>query len=443
MAPHSQAPSLSKGKGKVKEYFTWTPKMDKVLAECFIEQMKQGKSWMGNVRGRILPGQLLLMRLPTSYGLYWFLATPVLQSHGITQREELRSMMRMCGTNANPKLTPYRRKIIVENWEEICTIFSQDRANGQGGHTLREMNAEETVRESVNLGDPFETCEEDEIMRLMLGYQKRKEVASSSTSQGMNKKPSSSNIMILYLLILYSLRAADFANPKLAPYRSKIIVENWEEICTIFSQDRANGQGGHTLTEMNAEETVGESVNLGDPFETCEEDEIMRLMLGFQKRKEAASSSTFQDRANGQGGHTLREMNAEETVGESVNLGDPFETCEEDEIMRLMLGYQMRKEAASSSTSQGMNKKPSSSNIMCCFMKQIAENFGEFMVTERQILVATKKATPEDILEALKVVSLDEMQTFKALDLMMGNQRLYDTFVGLSTVEMKQQWLMV
>ncbi|CAI9094003.1 OLC1v1029632C1 [Oldenlandia corymbosa var. corymbosa] len=137
-----------------------------------------------------------------------------------------------------------------------------------------------------------------------------------------------------------------------------------------------------------------------------------------------------QDRANGQGGHTLREMNAEETVEEYVNLGDPFETCEEDKIMRLMLGYQKRKEAASSSTSQGMKKKPSSSNIMCGFMKQIPENFGEFMVTERQILVATKKTTPEDILEALKVVSLDEMQTFKALDLMMDNQRLYDSLLG-------------
>ncbi|CAI9098635.1 OLC1v1035314C1 [Oldenlandia corymbosa var. corymbosa] len=75
-------------------------------------------------------------------------------------------------------------------------------------------------------------------------------------------------------------------------------------------------------------------------------------------------------------------------------------------------------------------------------MTRITQERGE-EYDDGQILVATKKATPEDILEALKVVSLDEMQTFKALDLMMDNHRLYDTFVGLSTVEMKQRWLMV
>ncbi|CAI9105862.1 OLC1v1004879C1 [Oldenlandia corymbosa var. corymbosa] len=249
MAPHSQAPSPSKGKGKVKEYFTWTPEMDKVLGECFIEQMKQGKKLDGKCAWK---------------NTSWTAAINALADK-LQVRVDKKKILSRLKTWEKHYETLQPLLVSCNSGSAITWDYSKGRV---------EVHDENVWNERVE------------------------------------------------------------ANPKLAPYRRKIIVENWEEICTIFSQDRANGQGGHTLREMNAEETVGESVNLGDPFETCEEDEIMRLMMGYQKRKEAASSSTF----------------------------------------------------------QGMNKKPSSSNIMCGFMKQIAENFGEFMVTERQILVATKKS---------------------------------------------------
>ncbi|KAL1569358.1 hypothetical protein AAHA92_00844 [Salvia divinorum] len=37
---------------------------------------------------------------------------------------------------ANAKLAPYRRRIVIENWDDICTLFSQERADGQGGKNL-------------------------------------------------------------------------------------------------------------------------------------------------------------------------------------------------------------------------------------------------------------------------------------------------------------------
>ena len=36
---------------------------------------------------------------------------------------------------ANSKIGPYRRKIVIENREDIYTLFSQDRADGQGAKT--------------------------------------------------------------------------------------------------------------------------------------------------------------------------------------------------------------------------------------------------------------------------------------------------------------------
>ncbi|KAL3518965.1 hypothetical protein ACH5RR_021554 [Cinchona calisaya] len=56
----------------------------------------------------------------------------------------------------NPKIGPYRRKIVVENWEDICVLFSQDRANREGAQTAFEANAEMNVEESINLEESFE-----------------------------------------------------------------------------------------------------------------------------------------------------------------------------------------------------------------------------------------------------------------------------------------------
>ena len=36
---------------------------------------------------------------------------------------------------AYSKIGPYSRKIVIENWEDIYALFSQDRADGQGAKT--------------------------------------------------------------------------------------------------------------------------------------------------------------------------------------------------------------------------------------------------------------------------------------------------------------------
>ncbi|CAI9114937.1 OLC1v1015762C1 [Oldenlandia corymbosa var. corymbosa] len=176
------------------------------------------------------------------------------------------------------------------------------------------------------------------------------------------------------------------ANPQLAPYRNKIVIENWNDICAIFSQDRADGQGAATFEENNAENEVN-SFNIGDPSE---------------------------------------------------------EIHNQSEAMRLLLARQKRKEGTSSACSQGSRKKPTSMQAPD-YMTQMAPEFSDYILGERKktkLVIAQKtKITPQQILSELKEIDLDNMQKIKAVDMMILNRVMFDTFVGF-LVELKYKWLM-
>ncbi|KAL1564267.1 hypothetical protein AAHA92_06634 [Salvia divinorum] len=101
---------------------------------------------------------------------------------------------------ANSKIAPYRKRITIENWDDICTIFSQDRADGQGSKTYQEnINETEVEVDSATIGDSlYRSDEEVDAMRDLLARKKRKETTSSSCSLGSKKKTSSTKIISDY-----------------------------------------------------------------------------------------------------------------------------------------------------------------------------------------------------------------------------------------------------
>lgn len=173
------------------------------------------------------------------------------------------------------------------------------------------------------------------------------------------------------------------ANPKLAPYRRKIVIENWDDICTLFSQDRASGQGAKTIGEANLDMDV-ESSNAQASFGTDER------------------------------------------------------TVEEDDVMSILLARQQRlKEKASSSTgSQGTKRKFTSSQALHDVLGRMVDSLDKYLMTD------TKKATTEEVLRELEKVDLDSTQMLKALDMMMHDQRLFDTFSGMPN-HLRQQWILM
>lgn len=248
MASESQAATHSKGKGKA--YFSWTSDMDRVMGACFIDQMNQGNKLDGRCAWKPMAYTAVIN------ALYEQLSISVTKGH-IQSRfktwekhyDILYPLLQSCNSGsavtwdysrgrievhdeqvwqdrltANPKLGPYRRKIVVENWEEICILFSQDRANGEGAQTALEANAEMEVEESTNLEESFETNPqslEDEAMNALLARQQSKLKASSSTdSRGTKRKVTSSQALYKVLG-----RMADSLDRYLNSESSKVTTE--------------------------------------------------------------------------------------------------------------------------------------------------------------------------------------------------------------------------
>lgn len=165
------------------------------------------------------------------------------------------------------------------------------------------------------------------------------------------------------------------------------MVENWDDICTLFSQERADGQGSRTHQEHTDEIEVN-SPTVGDSLDKCDE--------------------------------------------------------EVDVSVTELLARQKRKGATSSSTSLGSRKKPSGTTIISDCMKQMTADFSDYMMTEKKknefLLGEKKRVNPQVILEELECIGLDSMQKIKVVDLMMHDHILFDTFVGMP-LELKDMWL--
>ena len=257
----SEATSQSKGKGK--GYFTWTPEMDRVMGTCFIDQMNQGNKLDGKCAWKTAAYTAVMNALFDKLNIsvtkaniisrfktwekHYDILYPLLQSCNsgstiiwdysrgrIDVRDEDVWNARV---SENPKILPYRKKIVVENWEDICTLFSQDRANGEGAQTVFEANAETEVEESANVEESFETDSrslEDEVMNALLARQRSKSKASSSTNdRGTKRKLTSSQVLYKVLG-----RMADSLDKYLNSECSKVTTKMVEDELSKIELDR-------------------------------------------------------------------------------------------------------------------------------------------------------------------------------------------------------------
>ncbi|KAL3524788.1 hypothetical protein ACH5RR_013160 [Cinchona calisaya] len=223
MSSESQAASHSKGKGK--GYFSCTIDMDRIMGTCFVDQMNQGNKLDGKCAWKPIAYTTVINTLQEQLNItvtkahiqsrfktwekHYDILHPFLQScnsgfaitwdHSRSRIEVHDEHVWKERFEANPKISPYRRKIVVENWEDICVLFSLDRANGEGAQTSFEANAEMDVEESINLEESFENDPQTldhEVMNSLLARQGSKSKASSSSdSRGTKRKLTSSQAL--------------------------------------------------------------------------------------------------------------------------------------------------------------------------------------------------------------------------------------------------------
>ncbi|VFQ74855.1 unnamed protein product [Cuscuta campestris] len=157
-------------------------------------------------------------------------------------------------------------------------------------------------------------------------------------------------------------------------------------------------------------------------------------------------------RADGQGSRTIQETNDEIEI-DSATIPDSLDKCDEVDVISDLLARKKRKETTSSSCSIGPKKKTSSTTIISDCMQRMATDFNDYLAVERKksellltekglMLAEKKKINPQEILAELKAIELDDMQMIKAVDLMMHDHILFNTFVGMPT-ELKYKWLKV
>ena len=160
------------------------------------------------------------------------------------------------------------------------------------------------------------------------------------------------------------------------------MVENWEDICTLFSQDRANGEGAQTVFEANVETEVEESANVEESFETDSrslEDEVMNALLARQRSKSKASSST---------------------------------------------------------NDRGTKRKLTSSQVLYKVLGRMADSLDKYLNSE------CSKVTTKMVEDELSKIELDRFQLLKGIDLLMNDRTKYDTFSGLGD-DLKKDWLLM
>ncbi|CAI9095138.1 OLC1v1031008C1 [Oldenlandia corymbosa var. corymbosa] len=172
------------------------------------------------------------------------------------------------------------------------------------------------------------------------------------------------------------------ANPKLAPYRKKIVIENWDDICILFSKAFVTGQCGNLTRETNKEKELGsskEEESFGTNERTVEKDDLGSTPLDGQKRWLNASSS---------------------------------------------------------SGSQDSKRRLTTSQTMADVLGRMADSLNRF------VMAKTKKATTQEVLRELQKVDLTRTQMLTVLDMMMHDQILFDTFVGLPS-DLRQPWILM
>ncbi|KAM7502572.1 hypothetical protein LguiB_001476 [Lonicera macranthoides] len=207
---------IREGSTKGKGYLTWTPQMDKVLSSCFVDQMNQGNRLDGKFAWKAVPWTAAINALREGLNIY--VTKGNIQSRLKTWEKHHETISNMLSTSGfswnydkgrieveervwnayvqvHTKAVLYRRKIVIDNWDDICAIFAQDRANGERAQTAFEIDIEMATNEvSNNLEETFGTSDrglederalEDDATHTSGGQRKS---SSSSLSRGKKEK---------------------------------------------------------------------------------------------------------------------------------------------------------------------------------------------------------------------------------------------------------------
>ncbi|KAM7470044.1 hypothetical protein LguiA_008227 [Lonicera macranthoides] len=214
---------IGEGSSKGKGYLTWTPQMDKILSSCFVDQMNQGNRLDGKFAWKAVSWTAAINALREGLNIYvtkgniqsrlktWEkhheIISNMLSTSGFSWnydkgRVEVEERVWNAYVQVHTKAVPYRRKIVIDNWDDICAIFAQDRANGEGAQTAFETDIEMATNEvSNNLEETFGTNDrglederalEDDATNTSGGQRKS---SSSSLSRGKKRKERGSETM--------------------------------------------------------------------------------------------------------------------------------------------------------------------------------------------------------------------------------------------------------
>ena len=135
------------------------------------------------------------------------------------------------------------------------------------------------------------------------------------------------------------------------------------------------------------------------------------------------------------------EVEAEIEAEGSINLeGEEFvETNSksiEDDTMNTLLSQQSRLKR-SVSESRGVKRKLTSSQALYKVLGRMADSLDKYLNSE------SSKATTQMVLDEVnKVTNLDQIQVLKAMDLLMNDQRKFETFISLPN-KVKRRWILM
>ncbi|KAK6945646.1 hypothetical protein RJ641_013190 [Dillenia turbinata] len=241
--------------GQLTNYVTWTA----VLCSVTIDQMKLGNK--------------LRDKLSWTLSRHYSINANILK-HPSFSWEHDKNRLKVANESAwieycesHPDARPYR-KMVIENWEDICTIFAQDEAIGDNAQTPTEVDVDMIHKDSNDAEESKETAGSNDAVsdynyvsectkspsRVKGGC---REAAVRALEEEVDAVVTKTNVQSrlktwykYYSVIGDILRwpriSWDYqrhrlkSHPDSKPYR-KITIENWQDICTLFAPDSDTG----------------------------------------------------------------------------------------------------------------------------------------------------------------------------------------------------------
>ncbi|KAK6915939.1 Myb/SANT-like domain [Dillenia turbinata] len=476
--------------GQLTNCVTWTADMDRVLCSLMIDQMNHGNKLSGKLSWRASTWPAAIKTLHQELNIvvtkasvqnrlrtlsrHYSIVADILK-HPSFSWDHDKNRLKVANESAwneycesHPDARPYR-KIVIEYWEDICTIFAQDEAIEDNAQTPREVDLDMIHKDSNDAEESKETAGSNDtslddncVSEGTKSPSRVKEGRRSQTSKYVAWATDMDRVLSQVLIEQmninnkldgkFSWKAPAWAaavraleeevdvvvtktnvqsrlktwykyytvigdilkqpgiswdyqrhrlkvssesswndycksHPDAKPYR-KITIENWQDICTLFAPDGNTGEGA-------------------------------QLGVGFKNQL------------------SQREFNH---VEEPNVVSDLEDTGLNHDVSTLEGGNQQEKSNPFLiSTLPSRKRKRHSLDSINATLGHLAEILEKYL----KFFAPRPLATTQMVLhEVSKVPGLSQAQLLRAVDLLMNNQRKFDTFSGLPN-DLKVQWLLL